>query len=149
MNEVRLTGRLVKDPEIRQTKKGSAMATYTLAVDRWNSSTKSKEADFIRITAFGKNAEFVEKWLHKGDPIMVYGSIKTQKYERGGEVKYSTDIWVEKHEFPLVRKTNEPTAATDFRDDDFFINMAAEPSPANDDFIVIPDGVGDEGLPFA
>lgn len=149
MNEVRLIGRLVKDPEIRQTKKGSNIATYTLAVDRWNSATKTKEADFLRITAFGRNADFAEKWLHKGEPVVVYGSIHTSRFEKDGDVRYSTEIWVDRHEFaPLRKASSEPTSDTNVRDDDFFVNMAAQPETPNDDFIVIPDDADDEGLPF-
>ena len=70
MNIVVLTGRLTKDPEIRympQTQ--SPVASFTLAVDRPMS--KDKSADFIRVVAFDKNAEFCEKYLTKGKPICV------------------------------------------------------------------------------
>ena len=75
MNSVALTGRLTRDPEVRYTQSQTAVASFTLAVDRPFSRDRENNADFIRITAFGKQAEFVETYLNKGRLIGVTGRI--------------------------------------------------------------------------
>lgn len=101
MNKVMLKGRLAKEADIRyaQATNGEqmAIARYTLAVNR---KTKKDEADFINCVAFGKNAEFVEKYLKKGQEILVIGRIQTGSYtNKDGQKVYTTDVVVEEHEF--------------------------------------------------
>ena len=93
MNQVILMGRLTKDPEIKYTQGDNAMAIakYNLAVDRM----KKGEADFISCIAFGKSAEFAEKYLHKGTKIAVTGRIQTGSYtNKDGQKVYTTDVIV-------------------------------------------------------
>lgn len=103
MNKVILCGRLTKDPETRYTQgeNPTAVARYTLAVDRRN---KEKEADFISCVAFGKSAEFVEKYLKKGTKILFTGRIQTGSYEKEGKKIYTTDVVAEEHEFVEGKK---------------------------------------------
>lgn len=99
MNVVMLIGQLTRDPEVRATTGNEPMtiARYTLAVDR---RTKDKTADFINCVAFGKNAEFAEKYLRQGTKIAVEGRIQTGSYtNRDGKKVYTTDVVVEGHEF--------------------------------------------------
>lgn len=131
MNKVILMGRLTKDPDIRYTQDGTAVARYTLAVDRRYQRDGEQKADFISCVAFGKSGEFAEKYLHKGMKIMVSGRIQTGSYtNRDGQKVYTTDIVVEEQEFAESKKTQEA-------------NQEQE-----DGFMSIPDGVDDEGLPF-
>ena len=98
MNSVNLIGRLCKDPEIYQAsnKEKTAIGKFTLAVDRIG----SEEADFIRCTAFGKTAEFLEKYLAKGSRVGVSGRIQTGSYDtEDGETRYTTDVIVERLTF--------------------------------------------------
>lgn len=99
MNNVVLIGRLTRDPETRyipQTE--TAVANFTLAVDR--PMAKEKTADFIRIVAFGKTAELVEKYLAKGRLVAVQGRIQTGSYTtKEGETRYTTDVYAERVEF--------------------------------------------------
>lgn len=132
MNRVDLTGRLVRDPEIRYSQGGSSVASFTVASDR----TVKKgdewvhEADFIKCVAFGKTAEFVEKYFKKGSFIVVTGSIKTGSYDKEDGTKvYTTDVWVEKAEFGGSKSEN--TEQSNNRDDGF---------------INIPDGIDEELL---
>ena len=146
MNEVRLLGRLTKDPEGRDTATGKVV-TYQIAVDRYNAKKQKREADYIKVTAFGRNALFAEKWLHQGDPVVVYGSIKTGNYtNKEGKRVYTTDIWVDKQEFVPTRKQREggEPGSDQIQDDDFFTKLANEA----DDFVKIPDDVSEESLPF-
>lgn len=100
MNSVVLTGRLTRDPEVRYTASQTAVATFTLAVDRPYSKDKENNADFIRITSFGKQAEFVEKYLNKGRLVGVSGRIQTGSYQaQDGTTRYTTDVVADRIEF--------------------------------------------------
>lgn len=106
MNLVVLMGRLTRDPEIRMTQGDNPMsiAKYTLAVDRRYSRNQQNNgqqtADFISCTAFGRNAEFAEKYLRKGKKIIVNGRLQTGSYVNKDGVKvYTTDVIVDNQEF--------------------------------------------------
>lgn len=102
MNKVILMGRLVRDPEIKWTQgeKPMAIARYTLAVDRNAKRNDGQTADFINCVAFGKQAEFAEKWLKKGTKIAITGHIQTGSYTNKDGLKvYTTDVAVESSEF--------------------------------------------------
>lgn len=95
MNHVVLMGRLTADPEIKNAE-NVTVAKYTLAVDRM----KKDETDFIRCVAFGKGAEFAEKYLHKGMKIAIEGRIQTGSYtNKDGNKVYTTDVIVNSHYF--------------------------------------------------
>lgn len=106
MNKTLLKGRLTKDPEIRYTNEGSTIATINIATDRWNSKEKKNDADFHRCTAFGKTAETIEKYFHKGSEILIEGSNKSGSYEKDGSKVYTYDVWVERVEFCGGAKDN-------------------------------------------
>lgn len=140
MNKVFLIGRLVADPETRQTQAGGTVARYRLAVDRQRGKDGQREADFINCVAFGKSAEFASKYLYKGTKIAIEGRILTGSYEKDGVKHYTTDIVVERHEFCESRGTaavspDVPSAQT----------APAVPESSNDDFLTIDDN---EDLPF-
>lgn len=136
MNRVCLCGRLTKDPDVRYTQGAEpmAIARYTLAVDRRKKDENS--ADFISCVAFGKSAEFAEKYLHKGIKIAVEGRIQTGSYtNKDGKKIYTTDVVVESTEFAESKNSAQ--------------QAPAEPTADMDEgFMSIPDGVNDEGLPF-
>ena len=99
MNNVVLIGRLTRDPELRYIPESqNAVATFTLAVDRPFS--KEKQADFIRITVFGKQAENCERYLAKGRLTAVQGRIQTGSYKnKEGVTVYTTDVIADRVEF--------------------------------------------------
>ena len=102
MNKVILMGRLTKAPEIKylQDDNKTAMARYTLAVDRRYGKDREREADFISCVTFGKSAEFAQKYLYKGMRIVIGGRISTGSYkDKDGKTIYTTDVIVEEHEF--------------------------------------------------
>ena len=146
MNKVVLIGRLTRDPEIRysQGEQAIAVARYTLAVDRrFRRDSESQTADFIGCVAFGRQAEFAEKYFRKGTKIAVTGRIQTGSYtNREGQKVYTTDVVIEEQEFA------ESKAAS--AENGFHPMEADRPSPSNavgDGFMNIPDGI-DEELPF-
>lgn len=99
MNSVNLVGRLTKDPEVKYTNGGTSIARFTVAVDRRFKSEGSPTADFPSVVAFGKTAEFVEKYFHKGQRIGIAGRLQTGSYEKDGTKVYTTDVIAEAVEF--------------------------------------------------
>lgn len=93
-NKVTLVGRLVRDPELRYTPSGKAVANFTIAVDRGfkNKETGESNADFIKITTWDKQAENIGNMLKKGRLVLVDGSIRSGSYEKDGQKIYTTDI---------------------------------------------------------
>lgn len=132
MNRVILIGRLTRDPEVRTSQEGTLVARYTLAVNK-----ADNKADFVRCVTFGKSAEFVEKYLHKGIKIAIEGRIQTGSYtDDTGRKVYTTDVIVNQHEFV------ESKEAAERNEDTFNQQMSA------DGFMNIPDDI-DEELPFS
>lgn len=139
MNKIILCGRLTKDPEVRYSHGANAtgIARYTLAVDRAFKKDGEQAADFINCIAFGKNADFAERYLHQGTKIIVEGRWQTGNYtNKDGQKVYTNDCVVERHEF-CESKSNQQN------------NSIQKPiSNDNDGFMSIPDGT-EEQLPFA
>lgn len=140
MNKVILMGRLTRDPEVRygQGENPLAIARYTLAVDRRWQKNAEQAADFISCVAFGRSAEFAEKYLKQGIKICITGRIQTGSYTNKEGVKvYTTDVVVEDQEFAESKNASGGASAS-----------RPEPSAANGDgFMSIPDDIEDE-LPF-
>ena len=142
MNKVILIGRLTRDPEVRYTQgeNPTAIARYTLAVDRKYKRDGEATADFINCVAFGRNAEFAEKYLHQGIKIAVCGRIQTGSYtNREGRKVYTTDVVVEEHDFCEKRSDGAAPQANQ--------QHSAEPYTDSNGFMDIPDDL-DEELPF-
>lgn len=142
MNKVILMGRLTRDPEVRysQTTEGSmAIARYTLAIDRRIRKDGEQTADFISCVAFGRNAEFAEKYFRQGIKIALTGRIQTGSYTNKDGVKvYTTDVVVEEQEFAESKSAAGSSTGSSVPSD----------HAASDGFMNIPDGIDDEGLPF-
>ncbi len=101
MNKVILMGRLTRDPEVRYAQgDNTAVARYTLAVDRRFKRDGEASADFINCVTFGRSAEFAEKYLRQGTKVAVSGRIQTGSYtNRDGQKVYTTEVVVEDQEF--------------------------------------------------
>ena len=101
MNSVILIGRLTRDPELRYTAGSQmAIAKFSIAVDRPARAGKEREADFPRITVFGKQAENCEKFLAKGRMVGIQGRLQTGSYQdRDGKTVYTTDVVADRVEF--------------------------------------------------
>ena len=146
MNKVILMGRLTRDPEVRysQGENSSAVARYSLAVDRRFRRDGEPTADFINCVAFGRAAEFAERYLRQGTKIAVTGRIQTGSYTNKDGVKvYTTDVIVEEQEFADSKNTSSAPSES------FQASPAPAPSASiGDGFMNIPDGI-DEELPFS
>lgn len=103
INKVILMGRLTSDPELRQMPSGAASCRFTVAVDRGtNPSTNERQTDFISVSAFDKNAEFITRYMSKGRLILIEGNLKTGSYDDRNhpDVRhYTTDVIVERVSF--------------------------------------------------
>lgn len=147
MNKVILMGRLTRDPDIRysQGENSLAIARFTLAVDRRfkREGSNDQTADFISCVAFGRTAEFCERYTHQGTKLVVEGRIQTGSYtNKDGNKVYTTEVVVENTEFAESKNSSSEGNYT----------STARPEPINaagDGFMNIPDGVEDEGLPFS
>ena len=139
MNKVVLMGRLTRDAEIRysQGDNSLAIARFSLAVDRrFKKDNEEQTADFISCVAFGKTAEFFERFGKKGTKFVIEGRIQTGSYtNKDGQKVYTTDIVVESAEFAESKSAASGNAAP------------APNQAAGDGFMNIPDGL-DEELPF-
>ena len=142
MNKVILMGRLTRDPEVRysQGENSTAIARYTLAVDRRfrRNNDGEQTADFIGCVAFGRSAEFAEKYFRQGLKVIVTGRIQTGSYtNKEGQKVYTTDVVVEDQEFAESKATSQQNQQS---------NNSA-PVSDGDGFMNIPDGIDDE-MPF-
>lgn len=101
MNQVTLSGRLTRDPELRMTPNGKSVAQCTLAVDRqYKNADGSREADFIPCVFWSKTAELVNQYLKKGNGALVTGRIQVRSYEtKQGDKRYVTEIICDRVEF--------------------------------------------------
>lgn len=145
MNKVILMGRLTRDPEVRysQGENASAVARFSLAVDRRFKNDDQPSADFISCVAFGKTAEFFEKFGRKGTKFVIEGRIQTGSYtNKDGQKVYTTDVVVEQAEFAESKNASGSGAGANTN------TSAPVPTPEiGDGFMNIPDGI-DEELPF-
>ena len=109
LNKIILIGRLTKDVELRYTESGKAVANFTLAVDRpFKKAQGEKEADFIRIVVWGKQAENCANYIGKGRLAAVEGRLQIRSYDgNDGQRKYITEVVAETVEF-LDRPKEEP-----------------------------------------
>ena len=146
MNKVILMGRLTRDPEVRYSQGASqtAIARFSLAVDRRWKREGEPDADFFNCTAFGRQAEFVEKYLRQGTKVVVTGRIQNDNYtNKEGQKVYSVQIIVEEFEFAESKNASAGAGAASYQAD-------SRPSPsqaAGDGFMSIPEGAEEE-LPF-
>ena len=151
MNKVILMGRLTRDPEVRysQGENSLAIARYTLAVDRRFKRQGEQDADFIPCVAFGKSAEFAEKYLRQGIKIAVTGRIQTGSYtNREGQKVYTTEVIVEESEFAESKNAGASGASASGQSDGYQqggYQQYQRPQPAAAaaayGFMNIPDGI--------
>ena len=142
-------GRLTRDPDVRYTAGDTpmAIARYTLAVDRRFKRENEATADFISCVAFGKAAEFAEKYFRQGIRIVVSGRIQTGSYtNRDGNKVYTTDVVVEEQEF--AESKNNAAGNNNVQGNTAAGQPIGNTTVDADGFMNIPDGIEDE-LPFS
>ena len=148
VNKVILVGRLGRDPEIRFTSDGQAVANFTLATDesyKDRSGEKQKKTSWHNIVAWQKTAEFLKEYVHKGDLIYVEGRLQTRQWEdKEGTTKYTTEIVVSNLQ-GLVTSGNGDAAPTEKPAARAATAKRTAPAQAQEPESV---GVSDEDVPF-
>ena len=136
-------GRCTKDPDIKVAKSGTTIADFTLAVDRKFKREGQPDADFLNFTAFGKTAEFVEKWVHKGTKLVVQSTLQNNNYQgRDGKTVYRNTLMVESVEFAESKAASQRANANNNESD-----AVPASNDSKDDFMNISGAIGEE-LPF-
>ena len=123
MNKVILMGRLVKDPEVRYSQGAEpiAVARYTLAVNRRFKRQNEPEADFINCIAFGKSAEFAEKYFRKGQMVSIVGRLQVRSWsDQEGKKHRTTEVIVEEQYFAEGKKNSESKPVDSNKSDGFY-----------------------------
>lgn len=150
MNKVMIMGRLTRDPEVRyqnsQNGDQMAIASFSVAVDRKfakrNGGSDETTADFFNCTSFGRQGEFVEKYLRRGTKVVVIGRLQNDNYtNKNGEKVYSVRVITEELEFAESKNSQSGTQSQGTQE----YNPA--PSAPSDGFMAIPDGLEGD-LPF-
>ena len=134
MNKVFLIGRLTRDPELRYTSSNIAVATFSIAVDRnFSNAAGEREADFINIVVWRKQAENVKNYMHKGSQVAIDGRIQTRSYDdTDGKKRYVTEVVADNVQFldsKGSRDASVPTSAPEPTPYDF----ASQPEPKTTD----------------
>lgn len=139
MNRAIIAGRLTRDPEVRYTDGANgqtAIARYTIAVDRPRKNGQQNGADFIPCVAFGRSGEFAEKYLRQGMKMIIAGHIQTGSYKnKDNQTVYTTDLIVDEQEFAESKGSGENV-------------QTKRPVEDANGFMVIEDGLDDSGLPW-
>jgi len=141
MNKVILLGRLTKDPEVRYSQGAEplAIARYSLAVNKRFKKQGEPDADFIPCVAFGKNAEFAEKYLHKGQQINVVGRLQVRSWDDNeGKKRITTEVVVEEQYFAESKEKTLSEAVKEKR----------ASKPEDNGFYPIDESIEDDMLPF-
>ncbi len=165
MNKVILIGRLTKDPEVRYGQGGSqtTVARFSIAVDRRYKRDGEPTADFFNCTAFGKQAEFVDHYLHKGIKMVVVGRIQNDNYtNKDGQMVYSVRIMVDELEFAESKNSSSENSGNyssgsygsgSYGSENGYRNSSSSDKPVDDsfddDFMNIPEGMDDMTFPFS
>ena len=139
MNKIILMGRLTRDPEVRYTQKDNMpVARYSLAVDKKYKRDDSITADFFQMVAFGKSAEFTEKYLRKGTKMLITGRVQTGTYEKDGIKIPFFEVVVEEQEFAESKNASLSERNT---------NKSNDATTDMNGFMYIPDDFPEE-IPF-
>ena len=148
MNKVVLIGRLTKDPELRYTGNNTAVATFSIAVNRnFTNQAGEKEADFINIIVWRKQAENCKNYLVKGSQVAVEGRLQTRSYDdANGQKRYVTEVVAESVEFLSTKSSESVNNAPSEKTDTEVLNEVVNGNPFEDFGQSIE--ITDDDLPF-
>lgn len=143
LNKVFLEGRITFEPELKTTTSGTEVVRLSVACERdYKNAEGNRDADFVDVAAFKNNATFVQKYFHKGDAILIEGSIQTNTYtDKDGNKRKSSTVIADRIKFPISKKNSGNAEGG---------NTVEQPAPEyasadNSDFEEIID---DDDLPF-
>ena len=144
MNKVVLIGRLTRDPELRYTDSNTPVATFSLAVNRnFANQNGEREADFINIVVWRKQAENVKNFLSQGSQVAVEGRIQTRTYDdQNGQKRYITEVVADNVEFLGSKNSSNSNNGSSNKN-------SAEPTPYDFGDMPEPKGTDVDSNPFA
>lgn len=152
INNVVLVGRPTKDPDLRYTANGTAVATFTLAVNRnFTNQNGNREADFVNCVIWRKSAESLANYCRKGTLIGVVGRIQSRNYEnQQGQRIYVTEVVVEKYQLLESREVNErrQNGTQNYNNQNDQIDSLANNEPPREPFDPGMIDISDDDLPF-
>ena len=131
MNAIHLMGRLTASPEVTSSASGTTIARFTVAVDRRFAKEGQQKTDFFNCSAFGKLAEFVEKYLKKGTKVALSGEMRLDTAQKDGKNVTYPKVAVNEIEFAESKKTDSGEAKTE------------------NEFVNVPDGIDPSEFPFS
>lgn len=138
LNHIIIMGRLTRDPELRRTNTGKAVASFTVAVDRDFSQGDQKETDFIECVAWQKTGEFVSKYFSKGSMIVVSGRLQIRPWtDKDGNKRRTAEVVADAVYFGDSKKQDTHTG---------FVPNESVPAPSAQNFALLDDD--DAQLPF-
>jgi len=142
LNKATIIGNLTRDPELKNLPSGSAVANFSVATNRtWKdkeSGQKKEDVEFHNVVAFGKTAELIAQYVHKGDQIYIEGRIQTRSWEKDGQKHYRTEIVCETMQFGSKKQGTTPRKE-ESRDEGPDTNDASQfPAEASDAVDDIP-----------
>ena len=142
LNKAILCGRLTADVELKQTPSGTAVCSFTLAVNRKYQKEGEQTADFISIVAWRQTAEFISKYFKKGSALCIVGNIQTRSWQDNqGNKRYATEVVADEAYF--VDSKSESTPATHLASDPYVPDSYTQPSAPN-----FEEMKPDDDLPF-
>ena len=145
LNKVILAGRIVADPELKQTQSGVALVSFRLAVNR-RFNGQQNEADFFNVTAWRAQAEFVSRYFKKGSSIFVVGTIQNRSWtDQQGVKRYATDIVADEISFVDSRNEGPAAGQGQYTPDAYTTPSYSTPADSAPRFEEIK---GDDDLPF-
>ena len=143
INKAILMGRLTRDPELRHTGSGTAVCSFSIAID--NGYGENRQTDFINCVAWNKTAEFVEKYFTKGSMIIVVGRIQTRTWEgQDGKKNYATEVVASEVSFGESKRNSSEGAST-FAPAASAASVPEMPEATEDDFVTLETN---DDLPF-
>lgn len=149
MNQVILIGRVGKDPDVKYLDGGNCVANFSMATSEFyknKAGERVESTEWHRVVIWGKLAEIIEKYVHKGDKLMIQGKIKTRSYEnKSGDKVYTTEVYGENMEMlgDKREKKEEPAQSTAAQDYEYKFNP-----PASKPKAAVPAGPENDDLPF-
>ena len=145
LNKVILAGRIVAEPELKQTPSGTSVVSFRIAVNR--RSQQQNEADFFNVTAWQNTAEFIAKYFHKGSAICVCGRIQNRSYtDQSGQKRTWTDIVAEEVNF--VESRNSQDNQSGYNTPDTYATPAFSSPAQNNNAPKFEEIKTDDDLPF-
>ena len=149
LNKLCCIGRLTKDPELRRTQQGTAVASFNLACNRTFKSADGQEADFIPCVIWNKGAENVERYCSKGSLVGVEGRIQTRSYENSqGQKKYIVEVICDVVQFMETRAVNEEQSKKDIYQTDYNENSLLRDLEKEFDNSLNTFEISEDDLPF-